>query len=132
MQVQSVVVINVTVIENEVLFIKIVVVITFIDCCTFSLFFDLALFSDLIFPGAHQRHLYACQSAEDCGKDAKKTGIDCALIDENYRVCQCQQGYFFNPIDYTCGKIRLIDFLEALICEGCSSSQSMLSCMFTE
>lgn len=98
----------------------------------FSHLFDLVLFSDLIFPGAHQRHLYACESVEDCGKDAKKNGIDCKLIDENYHVCQCQQGYYFNPIDYTCGKIRLIRFLNSSSVVGCSSSQSMLSLMFIE
>jgi hypothetical protein len=71
----------------------------------------LVLFTKYVFPGTHERHLYTCNSNEDCGTNADENGVKCGFIDgieQNYKVCQCKTGYVFNPIDSTCGIIKIL------------------------
>lgn len=65
------------------------------------------LFSKYVFPGAHERAAFTCNSHEDCGTDAGSSGIECDFIsayETHYKVCKCKAGYLLNPVDSTCGK----------------------------
>lgn len=60
------------------------------------------LLSSNIFPGKHEWHLYTCETDADCGTN----GVKCDFLGDNYRVCQCQDEYYYSSIEKKCGTIR--------------------------
>ncbi|CAF4481714.1 unnamed protein product, partial [Rotaria sp. Silwood2] len=64
------------------------------------------LFSQLVFPGQHERYSRTCITQDDCGSNADQNGIECDFINnnttDNYKVCKCKPEYFFNPINSIC------------------------------
>lgn len=70
-----------------------------------SLKYSLELYTTFVFPGTHENYLYACNTNNDCGTNGDNNGTICDFggIDANYKLCQCNKGYFYNANSGKCG-----------------------------
>jgi hypothetical protein len=65
--------------------------------------FSLELFSNYIFPSAHELNIYSCITNDDCDKRAN---VECGYLNQKseYKVCKCKEGSLLDPKSQTCGK----------------------------